>query len=90
MQRIVASLFTGGATFTREYTLPNGTKATAAYTITEKPVPSRKAGIILREGEKTVGKPHLWGLEHDETLSDRFLRPRGYRICKPSRNLGRL
>ena len=61
-----------GTTFTKEYTLPNGTKATANYTISEKPVSSRKAGLILRAGEKTVGKPHLWGLEHDETLSDRL------------------
>jgi hypothetical protein len=61
-----------GTTFTKEYTLPNATKATATYTISEKPVPSRKAGLILRAGEKTVGKPHLWGLEHDETLSDRL------------------
>ncbi len=61
-----------GTTFTKEYTLPNGTKATATYTISEKPVPSRKAGLILRAGEKTVGKPHHWGLEHDEALSDRL------------------
>lgn len=61
-----------GTTFTKEYTLPNRTKATATYTISEKPVPSRKAGLILRAGDKTVGKPHLWGLEHDETLSDRL------------------
>jgi len=39
-----------GTTFTEEYTLPNGTKATATYTISEKPVPGRKAGIILRAG----------------------------------------
>ena len=61
-----------GTVFTKEYELPNGKKATATYTISEKPVPSRKAGLILRAGEKTVGKPHLWGLEHDETLSDRL------------------
>jgi hypothetical protein len=61
-----------GTTFTKEYPLPNGTKATATFTISEKPVPSRKAGLVLRAGEKTVGKPHMWGLEHDETLSDRL------------------
>src|SRR5439155_9419026 len=32
-----------GTTFTKEYTLPNGTKATANYTISEKPGPIRKA-----------------------------------------------
>jgi len=61
-----------GTTFSKEYTLPNGKKAVATYTIGEKPVPSRKAGLILRAGEKAIGKPHLWGLEHDETLSDRL------------------
>lgn len=61
-----------GETFTKEYDLPNGTKAVATYTISDKPVPSRKAGVVLRAGEKTVGKPHHWGLEHDETLSDRL------------------
>ena len=61
-----------GTAFTKEYTLPNGKKATATYTITDKPVPGRQAGIILRAGEKAVGKPHHWGLEHDETLSDRL------------------
>lgn len=61
-----------GTTFSKEFTLPNGKKATLNYTVSEKPVPSRKAGIILRVGGKTVGKPHHWGLEHDETLSDRL------------------
>jgi hypothetical protein len=61
-----------GTVFTKEYVLPNGKTAKATYTISEKPVPSRKAGLILRAGEKTVGKPHFWGLEHDETLSDRL------------------
>jgi hypothetical protein len=61
-----------GTPFTKEYTLPNGKKVTANFTITDKPVPSRKAGIILRAGDKTVGKPHHWGMEHDETLSDRL------------------
>ena len=61
-----------GTPFSKEYTLPNGKKATLNYTISDKPVPSRKAGIILRVGEKAVGKPHHWGLEHDETLSDRL------------------
>lgn len=61
-----------GESFTKEYTLPNGKKAVAKYTISDKPVPSRKAGLILRAGDKAVGKPHHWGLEHDETLSDRL------------------
>ena len=61
-----------GQSFTKEYTLPNGKKAVANYTVSEKPIPSRKAGLILRVGDKAVGKPHHWGLEHDEALSDRL------------------
>ena len=61
-----------GQSFTKEYKLPNGKKATVNYTVSDKPVPSRKAGLILRVGDKAVGKPHHWGLEHDETLSDRL------------------
>jgi hypothetical protein len=61
-----------GETFKKEYTLPNGTKATATYTISEKPVAGRKAGIILRAGDKAIGKPHHWGLEHEEMLTDRL------------------
>jgi hypothetical protein len=61
-----------GVVFTKEYTLPNGKRAIANFTVSDKPVPSRKAGLILRVGDKAVGKPHHWGLEHDEALSDRL------------------
>lgn len=61
-----------GETFTKHYTLPNGSKATATYTISDKPVAGRNAGLILRAGEKAIGKPHHWGLEHDEQLTDRL------------------
>ena len=61
-----------GQSFAKEYTLPNGKKAILNYTVSDKPVPSRKAGLILRVGDKAVGKPHHWGLEHDEMLSDRL------------------
>ncbi|MCK9589247.1 MAG: ATP-binding protein [Terrimicrobiaceae bacterium] len=61
-----------GETFTKEYTLPNGSKATATYTVSDKPVASRKAGLILRAGDKAIGKPHHWGLEHEEQLTDRL------------------
>lgn len=61
-----------GTTFTKEYEMPDGTKAEATWTVTEKPLPGRKAGLILRSGEKSVGKPHHWGLEHDEQLSNRL------------------
>ena len=61
-----------GETFTKHYTLPNGTKATATFTISDKPVAGRNAGLILRAGEKAIGKPHHWGLEHEEQLTDRL------------------
>ena len=63
-----------GKTFTKEILLPNGQIAVATYTIAEKPVPGSKAGIILRVGGKSIGRPHLFGLEHDEMLSDRSKR----------------
>lgn len=61
-----------GETFTKHYVLPNGTKATATFTISEKPVAGRNAGLILRAGEKAIGKPHHWGLEKEEQLTDRL------------------
>ena len=61
-----------GVKFKKEYPMPDGTKAEAVWTVTEKPVPGKKAGIILRAGEKSVGKPHHWGLEHDEQLTTRL------------------
>ena len=61
-----------GTTYSKDHSLANGTKATVTYTVSDKPLPGRKAGLILRVGGKAVGKPHLWGLEHDETLSDRL------------------
>lgn len=63
-----------GETFTKEIPLPNGQTAVATYTIADKPVPGSKAGIILRVGGKSIGRPHLFGLEHDELLSDRSKR----------------
>ncbi len=62
-----------GKTYTKEYPMPDGTTAKATWTITDKPLPGRKSGLILRSGEKSVGKPHHWGLEHDEQLSNRLI-----------------
>jgi len=62
-----------GTTITKQYLMPDGTKAEATWTVTENPLPGRKAGLILRSGEKSVGKPHHWGLEHDEELSKRLI-----------------
>lgn len=63
-----------GQTFTKEIQLPNGKTAVATWTIAEKPVPGSKAGLIVRVGEKSIGRPHLFGLEHDEILTDRLKR----------------
>ncbi len=63
-----------GRSFTKEVTLPNGKVAVVNWTIADKPVPSSKAGLMLRAGEKAMGRSHLFGLEHNETLSDRLRR----------------
>jgi hypothetical protein len=63
-----------GTTFEREIPLPNGTTAKATYTIADKPLPAKHAGVILRQGGKSVGKAHLFGLEHVDELSDRLRR----------------
>lgn len=70
-----------GTTFTKEHTLPNGKKAKVTYTVSEKPLPGKKSGIILRAGEKSVGNPHHWGLEHDEQLSPRLIKRVVGEIC---------
>src|ERR1035441_3136622 len=62
-------------TFTKEMVLPNCLTAVVTYTVVEKPVLGSKSGIILRFGGNSTGRPHLFGLEHDEMLSDRS-RPR--------------
>ncbi|MCZ2155069.1 MAG: ATP-binding protein, partial [Bryobacterales bacterium] len=61
-----------GTKFTKNYTLPDGKTATVSWTVSEKPVAARNAGIVLRAGEKAIGKPHHWGLEHEEQLTDRL------------------
>lgn len=63
-----------GERFQKEVTLPNGKVATGSYTIAEKPLPGKKAGLIVRVGGKSIGKPHLFGLENDDGLSDRLRR----------------
>jgi HSP90 family molecular chaperone len=63
-----------GEKFQQEVTLPNGMVATGSYTIAEKPLPGKKAGLIVRVGGKSIGKPHLFGLENDDALSDRLRR----------------
>lgn len=63
-----------GETFTKEIPLPNGKTAVVTYTIAEKPVPGSRAGLIVRVGGKSIGRPHLFGLEHEELLSDRSKR----------------
>ena len=57
-----------------EVPLPNGVIAKATYTVADKPLPARQAGVVLRQGGKTIGKGHLFGLENKEDLSDRLRR----------------
>jgi len=63
-----------GTTFECEVKLPNGQTARATYTIAEMPLPAKQAGIVLRQGGKTIGRAHLFGLESVDELSDRLRR----------------
>lgn len=63
-----------GERFEKNVTLPNGHVATFSYTIADKPLPGKKAGLIVRVGGKSIGKPHLFGLENHDDLSDRLRR----------------
>ena len=58
-----------GKKFVCEVHLSNGVIGHLEYTVADRPVSCRKSGIILREGNKAIGKPSLWGLENDESLS---------------------
>lgn len=63
-----------GDKFEQTITLPNGHTATVSYTIADKPLPGKKAGLIVRVGGKSIGKPHLFGLENHDDLSDKLRR----------------
>jgi Histidine kinase-, DNA gyrase B-, and HSP90-like ATPase len=63
-----------GMTFESDVTLPNGVVAKAKYTVAEKPLPAKHAGVVLRQGGKSIGKAHFFGLENKEELSDRLRR----------------
>ena len=63
-----------GEKFQTEITLPNGQSAIVSYTIADKPLPGKKSGLNVRVGGKSIGKPHLFGLENDDALSDRLRR----------------
>jgi len=39
-----------------------------------KPLPGKKSGINIRVGGKIIGKPHHFGLENGDALSDRLRR----------------
>ena len=58
----------------KQITLPNGQTASVSYTIADKPLPGKKSGLNVRVGGKSIGKPHLFGLENDDALSDRLRR----------------
>lgn len=63
-----------GDKFEQTVTLPNGHSAIVSYTIAEKPLPGKKSGLIVRVGGKSIGKPHLFGLENHDDLSDKLRR----------------
>ena len=63
-----------GEKFEQTITLPNGHTATVSYTIADKPLPGKKSGLIVRVGGKSIGKPHLFGLENHDDLSDKLRR----------------
>ncbi len=63
-----------GTTFECDVKLPNGHTAKATYTVADKPLPARNAGVVLRQGGKTIGRAHLFGLENVDELSDRLRR----------------
>ncbi|NJM38928.1 MAG: hypothetical protein HC845_14260 [Akkermansiaceae bacterium] len=63
-----------GEKFQKEITLPNGKIASISYTIAEKPLSGKKSGLNVRVGGKSIGKPHLFGLENDDSISDRLRR----------------
>ena len=63
-----------GEKFETTITLPNGLTGTLSYTIADKPLPGKKSGINVRVGGKSIGKPHLFGLENQEDLSDKLRR----------------
>ena len=63
-----------GEKFEQTITLPNGHAAILSYTIADKPLPGKKSGLIVRVGGKSIGKPHLFGLENHDDLSDKLRR----------------
>lgn len=63
-----------GQKFQTEIALPNGQSALISYTIADKPLAGKKSGLNVRVGGKSIGKPHLFGLENDDAISDRLRR----------------
>lgn len=61
-----------GKTFSQKIEIGNNKFAEVRYTIANKPLPPRKAGLILREGNKAIGRPSFFGLENDEMISPRL------------------
>lgn len=61
-----------GKTFSQDVDIGNNQFAKVKYTIADKPLPPRKAGLILREGNKAIGRPGFFGLEADSMLSPRL------------------
>jgi hypothetical protein len=63
-----------GQKFSATIELPSAGLVTVNFTIMERPVSKRQAGIVMRVGGKVVGLPSLMGLEDDSDLPNRLLR----------------
>lgn len=61
-----------GKTFSQQVDIGNNQFAEVKYTIADKPLPPRKAGLILREGNKAIGRPCFFGLELNTMISPRL------------------
>jgi hypothetical protein len=42
--------------------------------VADKPLPAKQAGVVLRQGGKSIGKGHLFGFENKDEFSDRLRR----------------
>lgn len=63
-----------GEKFEKEIELENGKKAILKYTITEKPLPKKQSGIVVRVGGKVVGEPNYFGLDTVEDIPSKLTK----------------
>ena len=61
-----------GNQFKESIKLPDGTSATLAFVVAEKPLPAKRAGIMVISSGKTVFQPSLWGIEKDASIPQKL------------------